>query len=162
MRPTIALGSSPELFAPISESRRCQISQRTKKIYKKTMEALVRLLCSGAKALPLAARPYIASSPSSPLLHLLDRLRDIVLQLHYNGGPGQWDFPPYSHRPRLPTAISVGGFRKFKNSTHKMATSVWYPTQTTSGYASEKHIAYHMLSDFTQHTTFLTQHMIVL
>ena len=96
MRPTIALGSSPELFAPISESRRCQISQRTKKIYKKTTEALVRLLCSGDKALPLDARPYIASSPSSPLLHLLDRLRDIVLQLHYNGGPGQWDVPPYT------------------------------------------------------------------
>jgi len=43
-----------------------------------------------------------------------------------------------------------------------MAASVWYPTHTTSVYASEKHIAYHMLSNFQQHTTFLTQHMTVL
>jgi len=123
MRPTIALGSSPELSAPISESRRCLISQKTKKIHKKTMEALVRLLWhaagSGAKALALAARPYIASSPGSPLLNLLDGLRDIVVQFHWNGGPGEWGVPPYSHRPRLPTAISVGDFRKFKNSTQK-------------------------------------------
>ena len=33
---------------------------------------------SGAKAPPLAVRPYVTSSPGSPVLHLLDRHRDIV------------------------------------------------------------------------------------
>jgi len=32
----------------------------------------------GAKAPPLAARPYVASSPGSPLLHLLDGHRKLV------------------------------------------------------------------------------------
>ena len=33
---------------------------------------------SGAKAPPAAVRPYVDSSPGSPVLHLLDRHRDIV------------------------------------------------------------------------------------